>query len=105
MQRLRFSLLAGTCLLGFAHQSAAQTAATELQDSSATHVEDVVVTGSRIARRDFIAESPITTLSQAFFANSGPATLEQALNALPQFQASNNAQTSSVSGFGAGSSA
>jgi len=104
MKRLRFSLLAGTCLLGFGHQSAAQTAPGPNQDPSTTQVGEVVVTGSRIARRDFIAESPITTVSQEFIEDSGPATLDQALNALPQFQASSNAQTSSVSGFGAGSS-
>ena len=56
---------------------------------------EIVVTGSRIARRDFIAESPITTVSQEFLENTGPATVEQSLNALPQFQATQGAQTSS----------
>lgn len=105
MNRLRISLLAGTCLMTLAHQAHAQTTApSDAPEPASAQVEEVVVTGSRIARRDFIAESPITTVSQAFIEDSGPATLEQALNALPQFQASANAQTSSLSGFGAGSS-
>lgn len=57
---------------------------------------EVVVTGSRIARRDFTAESPITTINKDFIQNTGPATLEQSLNALPQFQATQGAQTSSA---------
>jgi iron complex outermembrane recepter protein len=57
---------------------------------------DVVVTGSRIARRDFTAESPITTVTQEFLENSGPATLEQSLNALPQFQSSLGEQNTSA---------
>lgn len=99
MKRLRLSLLAGTCLIGFAHQANAQA-----QNTVTSHVDEIIVTGSRIVRRDFVAESPITTVSQEFIENSGPATLEQALNALPQFQASANAQTSSTSGYGAGAS-
>jgi iron complex outermembrane receptor protein len=56
---------------------------------------EIVVTGSRIARRDFTAESPISTINQDFIQNSGPTTIEQSLNALPQFQATQGAQTSS----------
>ncbi len=74
------------------------------QPEAATQVDEIVVTGSRIVRRDFTAESPITTVNQEFIQDAGPSTLEQSLNSLPQFQASANAQTSSVSGFGAGSS-
>jgi iron complex outermembrane receptor protein len=66
--------------------------------------EAIIVTGSRIVRRDFTAESPIATISDTFIADSGPATVEQALNAMPQFQATQNGQTSSMSTFGAGSS-
>ncbi|OWK27990.1 TonB-dependent receptor domain-containing protein [Sphingomonas mucosissima] len=57
---------------------------------------DIVITGSRIARRDFTAESPIATVDEDFIKNAGPTTVEQALNVLPQFQATQGAQTTST---------
>lgn len=45
---------------------------------------DIVVTGSRIARRDYTSESPIVTLGNEALATSGGTTLEQGLNNLPQ---------------------
>lgn len=78
---------------------AAESAASDTQQT-----QDIIVTGSRIARRDFTAESPITTVNKDFLENTGPATVDQSLNQLPQFQATQNAQTSSVGGSGAGSS-
>lgn len=45
---------------------------------------DIVVTGSRIARRDYTSESPIVTLGSDALATSGASTLEQGLNTLPQ---------------------
>jgi outer membrane receptor protein involved in Fe transport len=61
-----------------------------------TGAAEIVVTGSRIARRDFTAESPIATVNKEFLENAGPSTLEQSLNALPQFQATQGAQTTST---------
>lgn len=78
------------------------TAAAEANNEASN--EAIVVTGSRIARRDFTAESPITTISEQFIEDSGPATIEQSLNSLPQFQPTQNAQTSSVGTSGAGGS-
>lgn len=49
--------------------------------------ETIVVTGSRIARRDYEANSPIVTANRSLFDNSGTAALEQNLNKLPQFSA------------------
>jgi len=46
---------------------------------------EIVVTGSRIARRDYVASSPILTVSQATIAQTGAVTLEATLNQLPQF--------------------
>lgn len=68
----------------------AQTAS----DDSA-QVEEVVVTGSRIARKDYTAESPIVTVTQDNLQAAGPASLETTLNQLPQFAA--NAGGSSTS--------
>jgi iron complex outermembrane recepter protein len=48
-------------------------------------LEEVVVTGSRIARRDFEANSPITTIDQALIENTMSVGIEKVLNQLPQF--------------------
>ncbi|MES2626174.1 MAG: TonB-dependent receptor [Pseudomonadota bacterium] len=48
-------------------------------------VEEVVVTGSRIARRDFSANSPITTTDELRFEESSTIAMESVLNQLPQF--------------------
>ncbi len=103
MTALRLALLGSVCLSAFHSTAAAQTVSPDLAEPE-TEQREIVVTGSRILRRDFTAESPITTVDQSFIQDSGPATLEQTLNALPQFQASQNAQTTSISTFGAGSS-
>jgi outer membrane receptor protein involved in Fe transport len=47
--------------------------------------EEVVVTGSRIVRRDYDANSPIQTLDQSAFQSQNSVALETALNDLPQF--------------------
>src|SRR2546430_658317 len=50
-------------------------------------VEEVVVTGTRIARRDYAAESPIVTLGQDAITATGQVTVERALGEMPQFAA------------------
>src|SRR5690606_38884417 len=52
----------------------------------ASGLEEVVVTGSRIARRDFTAASPIVTVGAENFENISTVGVEAALNQLPQFQ-------------------
>ena len=52
--------------------------------SSEAIVEEVVVTGSRIKRRDFSSLSPLTTLDLANIEYSGRPTLEELLNTMPQ---------------------
>jgi len=47
-------------------------------------VEEIVVTGSRIKRRDFNSPSPITTIDRDAIAASNEATLEGLLNEMPQ---------------------
>ncbi len=49
-------------------------------------VEEIVVTGSRIKRRDFTSPSPISTIGKQVLAYSGQATIEEALNQMPQMQ-------------------
>ena len=56
-------------------------------DESADVLESVVVTGSRIQRRDYEANSPITTVDESLLKNSGTAAIETNLAKLPQFHA------------------
>ncbi len=47
--------------------------------------EEITVTGSRIVRRDYDANSPIQTIDRGAFENQNSVALETALNELPQF--------------------
>jgi outer membrane cobalamin receptor len=47
-------------------------------------IDEIVVTGSRIKRRDFNTPSPLTTISSDDIAFSGQATIEETLNQMPQ---------------------
>ncbi len=60
---------------------------------STAPAQDIVVTGSRISRRDFTSTSPITTVSQDFIAKNDSATLESSLNQLPQIASSASSST------------
>jgi outer membrane receptor protein involved in Fe transport len=57
-------------------------------DDTADAVEEIVVTGSRLPRRDLTAPSPITTIDRDDILGSGQPTLEGTLNRLPQVQPS-----------------
>ena len=48
-------------------------------------VEEIVVTGSRIARPDYSSTSPIVTFGQEQITQTGTVNIENALNQLPQF--------------------
>jgi outer membrane receptor protein involved in Fe transport len=53
-------------------------------------IEEIVVTGSRIKRRDFNTPSPLTTISSEDIDFSGQATIEETLNQMPQVMPSFN---------------
>lgn len=72
------------CLCGPAFVVAAEE--TAAKDSS-DQLETVVVTGSRIARRDYEANSPILTVDETLLKNSSTAAIETNLAKLPQFHA------------------
>ncbi len=55
------------------------------QEPAAQPLEEVVVTGSRIVRRDYEANSPLQTLDRSAFEQQNSIALETALNELPQF--------------------
>ena len=52
-------------------------------DSEAQVLEEVIVTGTRIKRRDFSSPSPLVTISREDLEFSGQPTLEEYLNKLP----------------------
>jgi outer membrane receptor protein involved in Fe transport len=54
-------------------------------DQPGSQVSEVVVTGSRIARRDFVAPSPIVTVTSQQLQKTSEIGMEQQLNKLPQF--------------------
>lgn len=74
---------------GFAAESQAE-AQEELQE-----LTEVVVTGSRIVRRDYESQSPIVTIQAETFENRASVGLEDALNQLPQFTVAGSAQANS----------
>lgn len=62
--------------------------AQEAPADEAVAVEAVVVTGSRIARQDYVANSPIQTVGAAAIEATGQVTVEKALSQMPQFTGS-----------------
>jgi hypothetical protein len=65
-------------------------------EPSATEGNAIIVTGSRIQRRDFESESPIVTLSDDALESTAEVGLDQALNELPQFGGGANQITSAT---------
>jgi len=55
------------------------------QDAPQPQLEEVVITGSRIVRRDYSANSPLQTVDRSAFEQQNSIALETALNDLPQF--------------------
>jgi outer membrane receptor protein involved in Fe transport len=56
--------------------------------------DSIVVTGSRIVRRDYVSNTPITTVGEELLENSSSFALESTLLQLPQFAGSGNSQYS-----------
>jgi iron complex outermembrane recepter protein len=54
------------------------------QDAPRAETEEVIVTGSRIARPDLSSPSPITIVNEDFFRQKGTVNVEEVLNQLPQ---------------------
>lgn len=87
------ALMLAICQPAYA-QTAPQDATAEAEDASPPHADEqaqtsgeIVVTGSRIARRDYSADSPIVTLGESALQAQGPTQLEVLFNAVPQFAA------------------
>ena len=79
---LRFSVLASAVSVALATGMQAKA---QNEVSAETNVEELVVTGSRIVKRDLEANSPIMTLDAARFEESSNVAIEAVMNQLPQF--------------------
>ncbi|MEQ9505835.1 MAG: TonB-dependent receptor [Hyphomonas sp.] len=82
-----------------ADEPAVEVAATEAADGEARQ-ETITITGSRFARRDEVAESPILTVGQDAMLESGFTTVEQYLNTLPQITPNLSSQSNNPSSNG-----
>lgn len=106
MLERRLSRLAGVSLITLAAIAAAPAAAQEspaaapaAQEEDAP-VEDIVVTGSLVARPNNVSVSPILTVSDEGIQQSGQINLESALSQLPGFTPAGNAGTGGQGGGG-----
>jgi len=59
-------------------------------------LEEIIVTGTRISRPDFVSASPIVTMPAEVFAQIGSSTVESTLNLMPQFVPGANGTTNGV---------
>ncbi|MDO8379226.1 TonB-dependent receptor domain-containing protein [Phenylobacterium sp.] len=92
MATMRSGLLCASALASLLAFQAAPAAA-QAPDSE---VSEIVVTGTRIARKDYVSESPIVTVGADQIAVVGMVTIENTLNQLPQFTPSNGAGTNTT---------
>src|ERR1700736_5180627 len=83
------TVLLSTAMAGLSVSNALAGAPSASADSpeKATSFEPIVVTGSRIARRDYQSDSPIATIDQSALAAAGQPTLDRAIGEMPQFAA------------------
>jgi iron complex outermembrane receptor protein len=77
---------APVCLVGylFATTAHAQPAGA-IKTYGELELEEIVVTGTRIVRQDYVSASPIVTVPQSAFELYGSSSVQTSLNALPQF--------------------
>lgn len=96
----RKSLLTGASVLAAATAMFSAGGVTVAAAQEADEDEAIVVTGTRIARRDAVAESPILTVGQEEMASSGFVTVEHYLNTLPQVTPGISSQSNNPSSNG-----
>lgn len=77
--------------------AAAQEEAAEpgSDQEASTEAQEILVTGSRIARKDYLANSPIVTVTQEDFKATGSTNIETLINELPQFTPLGSASSNS----------
>src|SRR5215470_3541453 len=82
MRTLKSALMAGAAVATVAALTPAAYA--QPTDSDQTKVEKVTVTGTRIPRKDYKSNSPLTTVTAQQIKDAGVTTVDQLLNTLPQ---------------------
>ena len=92
---LATTMIAGAALAGFAMPAAAQE-----QPGEATQIDEIVVTGSRIARQDYRSSSPIVTVDAQDIQAAGSVTIDTLMNDLPQFTPSISSTSNNPSNGG-----
>ena len=93
---MRRALLAST----IAAMTAQAPLAVAQQEGDDDALEEVVVTGSRLIRSDFVAISPITTVNSENIEYSGYVTLEETINLYPQLNPDNTSASNQSAGDG-----
>jgi iron complex outermembrane receptor protein len=84
--RPRFGALSSAIAMALAGLSSASLVqAQEQQAADESPLEEITVTGSRIVRQDFTANSPVQTVDQQMFEQTSSVSVETILNRLPQF--------------------
>ena len=96
----RQRLLSSTMIGGAAIVAASMMVSAPALAQEATEVEEIVITGSRIARQDYQAPSPIVTVGQEDFQATGSVTIDTLINDLPQFVPSINQTSNNPSNGG-----
>ncbi|MFN4296017.1 MAG: TonB-dependent receptor domain-containing protein [Brevundimonas sp.] len=92
IQNTRERLLASTMIGGAALLALAATPAMA-QDQEATRVEEVVITGTRIAQANLVTTSPVTQVTGEEITNAGVSRVEDLVNQLPQIFAGQTSTT------------
>ncbi len=82
---LRSTLLAALTVVPGVMSSAFAQDTVGPQPAAEEERDVVIITGSRIARQDYVANSPIVTVGQEDLAATGVTTLDTLLNEMPQF--------------------
>lgn len=94
---LRGFLLAGTVIAGLAATPVfAQD--TKPEDKEKKNAETVVITGSRIAKKDYTAISPVTTVTGETLQMTATNSVEKFLNELPQVVPGNTVTSNNAGG-------
>ena len=90
---VRRALYAGTALALITQVPLAQA-----QDDE--ELQEIIVTGSRLIRSDYVAISPITTVDSALIQDSGNLTLEETINMYPQLNPDSTSSSNQSGGDG-----
>jgi outer membrane receptor protein involved in Fe transport len=80
-------LLAGAMAALAVPAALADSPAPAADSDKTANIEAIVVTGSRISRRDYQSDSPIVTIDESTLAAAGQPTLDRAIGEMPQFAA------------------